>query len=450
MTVSLPLRLLPEETKPERSLCDKVRRKVNARGRRVARYNAAAVAINDLLGETMQDGFYESPLSDSVCPRIMNAVTSDFPSFEADEALKALLGSSAYCPDMGAGSLASFVTDNVSLPTDQVNAAPLSNHLQETATTQINNPHEEMILSPEEYEGEVEHHGIAGSHTDPILKNSKKKYLEFLKLLFKCGLIGFNKSSQVLSEVGIFFVRKKSGELRLILDCRRTNQYFRTPPSGSTTGLGALSGVRVPAGKTLYGSSYDIKDMFYRLRVPDWLQNYLGLPSLAASEVRQHFGDVIPAEWGNDVSVSPTFLVLPMGFSWSFYFAQEVLREAIRVSLPHAQFVVDRSPVGEVGDSCSLAMAYADNGYHFSTPRDMAKNDARTVEQYLNKIGLATHEEAVACSTCIVLGGALDGSGLVLRPKASRIGLLCFVQGSSLSKRGGLSVESKWSTSLVT
>ena len=249
--------------------------------------------------------------------------------------------------------------------------------------------------------------------------------MDFLKLLFKCGLIGFNKSSQVLSEVGIFFVRKKSGKLRLILDCRRTNQYFRTPPSGSTTGLGALSGVRVPAGKTLYGSSYDIKDMFYRLRVPVWLQKYLGLPSLAAGEVRQHFGDVIPADWGNDVSVSPTFLVLPMVFSWSFCFAQEVLREAIRVSLPHVQFVVDRSPVGEVGDSCSLAMAYADNGYHFSTSRDVAEDDARTVEQYLNKIGLATHEETVACSTCIVLGGALDGSGLVLRPKASRIGLLC-------------------------
>ena len=67
---------------------------------------------------------------------------------------------------------------------------------------------------------------------------------------------------------------------------------------------------------------------------------------------------------------------------------------------------------------------YADNGYHFSTTRSVAERDARIVERYLNKLGQATHEETVACSTCIVLGGSLEGDGLVLRPKASRIGLL--------------------------
>ena len=171
-----------------------------------------------------------------------------------------------------------------------------------------------MLLSSEEYEGEVYNHGVAGSYTDPVLENSPEKCTEFLQLLFKCGLISSNKSSQVLSEVVLFFVLKKYGKLRLILDCRLTNQYSRTPPSGSTTGLGALSEIRVPGDQALYGSSYDIKDMFYRLRVPDWLQRYLGLPAISAGEIRGMFGNVIPGNCGSDVQVPPTFLVLLMGF----------------------------------------------------------------------------------------------------------------------------------------
>ena len=59
---------------------------------------------------------------------------SDFPVFEFGEALRALLGSSAYCPDMGVGSLASYRSDPLSLPVDQVNAVPLSNQLPTTAS----------------------------------------------------------------------------------------------------------------------------------------------------------------------------------------------------------------------------------------------------------------------------------------------------------------------------
>ena len=130
------------------------------------------------------------------------------------------------------------------------------------------------------------------------------------------------EQSEVESDVGVFFVLKKSGKLRIILDCRRTNQRFRTPPSGSTTGLGALSSVRVPSGKVLYGSSYDIKDMFYRLRVPVWLQICFGLQALLAAEIRETFGAVIPEDWGSDVMVSPVFLALPIGLLLEFSFCK--------------------------------------------------------------------------------------------------------------------------------
>ena len=114
---------------------------------------------------------------------------------------------------------------------------------------------------------------------------------------------------------------------------------------------------------------------------------------------------------------------------WSFLFVflefvfAQVLREAIRFSLPHAKFVVDRAPVGDIAHT-SLATTYVDNCYHFSPSRKIAESDARTVEKYLNNVGLATHEETIARSTCIVSGREMNGDGLVLRPKASSVGLL--------------------------
>ena len=42
------------------------------------------------------------------------------------------------------------------------------------------------------------------------------------------GLVGY--SLQCECESGVFFVHKKSGKIRLILNCRRANARFRAPP----------------------------------------------------------------------------------------------------------------------------------------------------------------------------------------------------------------------------
>ena len=378
----LPIKLLPVEPEPAGSLCRKVRRRVKRRCNRAQCYNEAAAALNDLFGVTEAADAGVSPVP--VNAVVMQAASVVFPSFDSDEALQALLGSSAYCSDIGVGSLASYQPDNISLPTDQSQGVPLHSVLPPHPTKQLSNFGSEMLLEDEEFDGEVYEHGLAGLYTDPILKNSPKRYKQFLVSLFKCGLLKFKKTQDVKSHVGIFFVKKKSGKLRLILDCRRTNQYFRTPPSGATTGLGALGEIRVPEGEVLYGASYDIKDMFYRLSVPEALQLYFGLPSIGAAEARELFGDAVPSDFG-DCDISPVFCMLPMGFSWSFYFAQEVLRFAIKETLPESEFLVDRSPVNALTYDSSLALAYADNGYHFALDRERASRAAQEVQAFLKK-----------------------------------------------------------------
>ena len=147
----------------------------------------------------------------------MSAASVVFPSFDSDEALQALLGSSAYCSDIGIGTLASYHSDNISIPNDQSEGVPLNTMLPLQPNKQLHNMQTEMLLEDEEYEGVVYEHGVAGLYTDPILKNSRRKYKSFLVSLFNCGLLNFRKDNEVLSRVGIFFVRKKNGKIRLIL-----------------------------------------------------------------------------------------------------------------------------------------------------------------------------------------------------------------------------------------
>eukprot|EP00973_Karenia_brevis_P029338 4045722-Karenia_brevis.AAC.1 len=55
-------------------------------------------------------------------------------------------------------------------------------------------------------------------HWDQRLKRSKKQRRAFIGMLSRCGLIAWRRRQQC--EVGVFFVVKKDGNLRLILDCR--------------------------------------------------------------------------------------------------------------------------------------------------------------------------------------------------------------------------------------
>ena len=62
--------------------------------------------------------------------------------------------------------------------------------------------------------------------------------------------------------------KEKDGKLRLIIDARLANVYFRRPPRGNNFGVAVLGEARVPKGCTLYGSQFDVKDFFYRFVIP--------------------------------------------------------------------------------------------------------------------------------------------------------------------------------------
>ena len=61
-------------------------------------------------------------------------------------------------------------------------------------------------------------------YVDPKLIGNRRRYARFLKDLERRGRLRF--ATWVQEVVGLFFVRKKSGSLRLIVDARLANLHF--------------------------------------------------------------------------------------------------------------------------------------------------------------------------------------------------------------------------------
>ncbi len=74
------------------------------------------------------------------------------------------------------------------------------------------------MLSEEEWGSVVEHGDVIKPYMDVKLQQSPEEYRHFVKKLYDVGMLRFTCSPQDL--VTPFFVSKKDGRLRLILDCR--------------------------------------------------------------------------------------------------------------------------------------------------------------------------------------------------------------------------------------
>jgi hypothetical protein len=233
-------------------------------------------------------------------------------------------------------------------------------------------------------------------------------------------------------------VLKKNGKLRLILDARKSNAYFRRPPGGNNSSFASLSNVRVPREKTLFISQCDVKDFFFRLQLPLGLEGYFGLPSISFSEAQSVFDVEELKLFGEDSSISPHFKVLPMGFSWSFYLAQEALRTVVKRAVPDVRFITDFCSPPDLTDPSPVVMIYADNGNHVGLSADDVDRSRKKVEDELSRVGLATHEIMEATELATTLGGRIDGAGLRAGPTSARLqkirgGLLAIVKGRAIS-----------------
>ena len=91
---------------------------------------------------------------------------------------------------------------------------------------------------------------------DPKLKYDRKSYVEFITELTERGLLRWRKA--VTGErhtLGVFFVAKKDGKLRLIFDTRVANLQFCAPPATALPTAAAFASVDIEADANINRTS---------------------------------------------------------------------------------------------------------------------------------------------------------------------------------------------------
>ena len=122
---------------------------------------------------------------------------------------------------------------------------------------------------------------------DKVLEHDRSAYVQFVKDGLSRGVLRLGARRR--EKVKVFFVVKKDGTLRLILDCRRSNVHFADPPRAALFSAASVGESEVPAGESVFYSQVDVENAFYQHALPRWLSEYFCLPGVSAGE----FGIVV-------------------------------------------------------------------------------------------------------------------------------------------------------------
>ena len=390
-------------------------------------------SLNHLAGFDDESSWPKHPLNfsqKSALHRVHHAHFQRAPPVDHETDKAALLqllrgrAASGYFSSPAAGAVVPYEVGAVSLPKDQQELVSLSSLLPPLEQERLANFNSEMMLGDEEIAAVLEK-GLEGDmYVDPRLAEDKKVYHSFIGELVQSNLVGF--TTRPRSQVGLFFVSKKSGKLRMIIDARRTNKLFRKPPSTQLGSTDAWCRAEVAEQGELFFAQEDVKDFFYRLRIPQALGEYFCLPLVDPILLKEQIG-YIPHEMQNiiDQSTAPIYpylRVLPMGFSWAFHLAHESHSHLARQTLPSAGILVDRktAPVLGGGGPGTGMLIYADNNNHFGQCASQVAEDQRDMIHALHMRGLATHEIAEPSTLAESLGVRLNGSAGVISSTAVR------------------------------
>ena len=282
--------------------------------------------------------------------------------------------------------------------------------------------HQQWLLHDDAQMAEAHDHAASiKPYTDPALRDPRR-YHSFVKELFHSGILSWAR--RVRGRCTPFFVPKKSGALRLVLDCRQLNAYFRVPAACEMGSLAAMCELEVESseGQTLFVSQADVQDCFWQCQVPHDLALWFGM-------------DVVPGwlllEWGVDnvegipigthEFIHPVISCLPMGWSWAMWFVQQLHESVVLQHFPEESILRDGRPAPDVrsGDSC--ASPYCDNLGVIGVDAEDVLHLRESVQQTFEMNGFRMHEETEAEQDAKILRGRFHGEANIIRPTKQRV-----------------------------
>ncbi|CAK0857017.1 unnamed protein product [Prorocentrum cordatum] len=220
-------------------------------------------------------------------------------------------------------------------------------------------------------------------YMDAILRAQPHAYAGLVRRLHTAGMVTFSAAPR--ERCGLFFVRKKSGKQRMVIDCRRANCWFRRPSTVAVATGSALGELAVPEGEQLYVGHVDICDAFYHFGLPEAFRDYFALPAVKAGDVGLTVLGGRPLAPGS--RAWPVLAVLPMGWSHALYWCQTIHRGIVS-SIPallDVPFISDKSVAPPVQP---LAMTiYVDNFLALGTDPEAVSRAVKLVNAALTSRG---------------------------------------------------------------
>ncbi len=149
----------------------------------------------------------------------------------------------------------------------------------------------------------------------PHVFASREQWVLLLRRLLAVNMIDV-ATEKPLCINGAFGVRKDADSIRLIIDARACNSFFKPPDNPLLPTPAEVARLSLPAGKRMLLAKSDLSNCYHSLRVPLWLRRYFGLPSVTAGELGLQGYDPDTVLW-------PTCSTLPMGFAPAVFLAQQ-------------------------------------------------------------------------------------------------------------------------------
>ena len=353
------------------------------------------------------------------------AVSESIPMYSEREASRTLLQTCLSYSEEALTTVRPYQPDLVSLPQVGTDPPALRDLVDDFGRDILEDPLGNMLLSPDEWGHKIEIGDTVRPYMDPVLKTDGAAYVQFVQRLFEGGMVSFTEKPRDL--ITPFFVTKKSGKLRLVLDCRGVNQRFREPPSIALAAGSSWSQLEIPLGEDLFIAQSDIKDYFYSLRLPHELQPFFCLPAIPVQAI--HAWGVENKDWtGASVEglVFPAFRVIPMGWSWAMWWAQRVhqVQALIGAGLSDARLVRADRPAPDLSGGEPAVIAYADNLNVTGTDEERVQKAKDGAVARLRTLGFGVHEELDACASATSLGFSIDGATGVVKPVPDKVGLV--------------------------
>ena len=255
----LPVAAVALEGRPSSLLSRSVRQRIGRRSHLDRSVNDSLDAVNWLGGcaaaaphsvpNDIQDSFL-SNLSDLVFRR--NQEERSFSETE-HEAVRALLrGKAGVYESAGdsVGGLATFDSGRISLP-EHVHDCPLLAGALSGEALEAIESFESVILNSAAEQSAIDANVKQPClYHDPVLAAQPRTYSKFIRNLKSRGLIRYTITPR--QHVTLFFVRKKNGKLRLIIDAREVNRHCRQAPSVSLSGPEVLSSLECEQGDQFF------------------------------------------------------------------------------------------------------------------------------------------------------------------------------------------------------